>query len=344
MAKDRKTGDDSSKPSKAIGTRASGTERKQRGRAEKKPLQDGEPDDQSGNTQLTLFLDEKPVGPLRSTIFSYLSSDFLPDNILRRGLLLTIEALIYVGASLLIARALGVGESGVISVFLSAAVLSSRLLQLLEENRTRIWEKGYKSWKTNLLTAGSILAIFVGTILTYVIAAGLLNNDEVARSFRFALQAAGIGRDSILTRQFAGFLPILGHNCLVLFSVICLSFVYRAYGALLAVVWNACTWGLVITFLVQRGLSVTEGSSIAFIFISVMAVFPHLALEAAAYIVASMAAIFISKGLLKYPVSDERFRVVARSCLKLLLASVALLIVAALFETQLAPYLLAKLK
>lgn len=292
----------------------------------------------------TVMLNERKLPPPRSTVFSYLSVDGLPDKKLPRGALLSVEALIYVGTSLVIARLLGLEESGVFSIFLSSAVLSARLLQLLEENRERIWEKGFKSWKTNSLTAGSIFAIFLGTFLTYVVATIWLDSDEVVRSFRFALQAAGLGNDSILTRRFSGFVPIFSHNCLVLLSIVCLSFIYRAYGALLAIVWNACVWGLVLTFLIQRGLSVSEGSAAAFIAISSVAIFPHLMLEAAAYVVGAMASIFLSKALLKYPLRDERFRAVALACLRLFTVAVALLLLAAVFETQLAPWLLGKLK
>jgi hypothetical protein len=300
--------------------------------------------DEYGGTIETVLLEHKPVAPPRSTVFSYLSVDGLPNKKLPRTALLAVEALIYVGASLVIARLLGLEESGVFSIFLSSAVLSARLLQLLEENRERIWDKGFKSWKTNILTAGSIFAIFLGTILAYIVAAIWLDNDEIVRSFRFALKAAGLGTDTILTRRFSGFVPILSHNCLVLLSIVCISFIYRAYGALLAIVWNACVWGLVLTFLVQRGLSVTEGSSAGFIAIASTALFPHLALEAAAYVVGAMASIFLSKGLLKYPLRDERFRIVGLACLRLFTAALVLLVFAAAFETQLAPWLLAKLK
>ena len=164
------------------------------------------------------------------------------------------------------------------------------------------------------------------------------------RSFRFALQAAGLGRDSIISRQFSGFLPILGHNALVMTSIIVLAFIYRTYGVLLAIVWNACVWGLVLPFLVQKGLALTEGSSSFFIFISASAIFSHLVLEAVAYVVGAMASIFFSKDLMKYPIGDERFRIVALSCVKLFAVAGALLVFAAVCETQYAPWLLAKLK
>lgn len=292
----------------------------------------------------TVELDSRPPPPPRSTVFSYLSFDALPDKGVARALLLTVEALIYVGASLVIARFLGVEESGVFSICLSSAVLSPRLMQLLEENRRRIWEIGYKSWKTNILTAGSITAIFLGTIIAYVVAAVWLESADVLRIFRFALHAAGLGTDSILTRRFDGFLPIFSHNFIVLWAVVCISFIYRTYGALVAIVWNACVWGLVLTFLVRRGLSVTEGSSVGFIATSIGAIFPHLLLEGGAYVVAAMASIFFSQALMKYPVTDERFRIVAFASVRLFTGATALLLLAALFETQLAPWLLGTLK
>jgi len=43
----------------------------------------------------------------------------------------------------------------------------------------------------------------------------------------------------------------------LLLVFVALSFVYRAYGALLVLCWNACTWGLLLALLVKRGLAAT---------------------------------------------------------------------------------------
>gem|GEM_PF-1197921 len=302
------------------------------------------PEELEAELEGTVMLEDTAPARPRSTVFSYLSVEILPDEKLKRGLILVVEALAYVGLSMIISRIFGVAESGMFSILLASAVLSARMLQLLEENRKRIWEIGYKSWKTNTLTAFSIFAIFLGTILAYVIAAIWMDDKDVASSFHFALKAAGLGTDSILTRNFSGLGPVVFHNSIVLVSVSLMSFVYRAFGALLAIVWNACIWGLVLTFLVKRGLTITEGSAVGFIAISSIAVLPHLILEAAAYVAAAMASIFLSKALMKYSFGTPEFRAVFLSCLRLFAISAVLLFAAALFETQLAPWLLGTLK
>jgi hypothetical protein len=279
-----------------------------------------------------------------STVFSHLSLRGLPERIGLRYLLLAAEGLGYAAAGVYIARLIGLRESGVFSIFLASAALQNRFEQLLDENRERIWQKTSTSFRTNALTAGSVFSIFLGMMLAYVGAAVLLKDAEVGPAFHFALQAAGLGSDTILTRKFTGMLGLLGHNFLVMISILMLAFIYRSYGALLALGWNACIWGLVLTFLVRRGLHATDGGSAAFIAGSVVAVLPHLALEASGYVLGSLAAIFFSKGFLKYELKDRRFFAVLRACAWIIIVSSALLALGALLESRWAPWMLARLR
>jgi hypothetical protein len=307
--------------------------------ASKKPVEEiGVPE-----TDQTKIVECREVKAPKSSVFAHYSAAVLPRGKLKRGLLLSGEAVVHVSLSLILARTLGIDESGVFSILLSAAVLNARMLQLLDENRKRIWEIGFKSWKANSITAYSILSIFIGAIVAYVAAAFWVGRQEIVHGFRFALRAAGLGGDSIVNRKFGGFGAVMGHNATVMMTIAGLSYVYRSYGVLLAIIWNACIWGLVLTLLVGRGLLVSEGSVASFLVISIVAIFPHLLLEATAYVVAAMASVFLSKGVSNYAPSTPEFWAVGSAGLKLLAIAVAFLLLGAVMETQYVPWLLAKL-
>lgn len=257
-----------------------------------------------------------------------------------RYLQLALEGLTYVTLAIVFTHSASLEHAGVISIFLGAAGLSARLTTLLRENRDDIWVHGKGSWPTNRRTAVSVMAVFVGAIVGYASVAVVIGEASALSAFQFALDSAGIGHDTILTRRFGTFLPLLGHNALVLLMFVALAFVYRSYGALLPLLWNACVWGVVLTVLVRRGLAQSDGSAIAFVLIALLALGPHLLLEALGYVVGALAGIFLSKGVSKYGFGDPRFAQVARTCVILFACALGALAVAAGLEHVYAPAVL----
>ena len=67
---------------------------------------------------------------------------------------------------------------------------------------------------------------------------------------------------------------------------------------------------------------------------------PHLVVEAAAYVVGALSAIFLSRGVTLYGVTDPRLRRVLVAVLVLAVFSVVLLLLAGLRETNYAPRIL----
>ncbi|MDP7039276.1 MAG: stage II sporulation protein M [Myxococcota bacterium] len=241
-------------------------------------------------------------------------------------------------------HALGIAQSGSISIFLVAAVLVPRFNKLLEENKDLIWQDMSLPRRANRLTAYSILALFLGIMSAYVLTAIFLGEAALSSGFAFALESAHIGQDTILTRRFGSFENLLHFNTLVWLAIMILSFLYRTYGALLALTWNACIWGLIITFLVLREIDIGSLSHfISFGASTTLALLPHMAMEASAYIVAALAAIFFSKGIMKYARGAKESKQVFAAVFKLVLISWLLLLAAALLESHWAPWVLESL-
>jgi len=247
------------------------------------------------------------------------------------------------GIGLFLSHAWNLPEKGLVSVFLAAAALTTWFRYLLAENRDAIWLARQRPRDVNLRTAGSVLAMFMGVVAAFAVAAALLGEDQTRGGFGFIFASAAVGDGTILDRQFADFDGVLRHNLQVLVAFFCLAFVYHAYGALLTIAWNACAWSLVLVVLVARGAAVTDVSPALFVTVATAAVLPHLVLEAAGYVSATLASVFISRAVFKYGVSDPRTRQVLVAGGKLLATATVMLIVAAWVESTLPRWALAQL-
>lgn len=250
----------------------------------------------------------------------------------------------YTALSAALCLALGFPEAGVFTVFLAAAGLAGPLTRILDENRDGIWVHQRPAWQVNRRTALCMLALFLGMVLAFVGLAVWLGPEGIARQFRFAMRAAGLSTGDILDRSFGAFGGLVRHNFTVMGAAAVLAFVFRSYGALLALGWNAAVWGIVLTLLVMRGAAGAETAPAWFVMIATLAMLPHLVAEAAGYVIAALAAIFLSKGVARYALSDAAFRRVGRAVLLLLAVGAALLIAAAALEQSFAPWVLGWLR
>jgi hypothetical protein len=277
--------------------------------------------------------------PSRTTLAG-LFGEALPRTAARRGARLGGEALLLTLVSAYLPIVMGFGEAGLISVFLVSASLADRLSLLLEENRDNIYVVKTGPWVANRRTAWSVLAIFLGILLGYAVVGVTVGEWGSARFFGFAIESAGLREETLLERDFGNPVGLFADNAIVLGTVFLLALVYRSYGAMLAIAWNGCVWAIVLTLLAETARSAASFPGPAFFAISAAAVLPHLTLEAFAYVLGSLAAIFTSKAITTYAFSDPILREVVRVSAVLVAVSAGVLALAAGVEAGFTPWLL----
>jgi len=270
--------------------------------------------------------------PLRTTASALLPVR-LAEAPLRRAVQLTVEACLYTALSCALPLLLGLAQGGLISIFLVAAPLTDRLVVLLEENRSNIYALHLGSGMANRRTAAGLLCLFGGIVLGYTAVAVWLGERGIAHLFAFAIDAADLRGEDLVRRSFGDPLDTFAHNLRVALVVLCLGFVYRAYGGMLALAWNACVWASVLTMLVLRVGPVGELSRA----LLVASVLPHLGLEAGSYVLVALASIFTSKALATYDLRDARLWPPIRSSLNFAVLAAIGLALAALCESWLLP-------
>lgn len=278
-----------------------------------------------------------------STLMSGIMPGVESPHLGRRSASLLAEGLFFGGVALAFAGGVGIRESGFFAIFLAAAGLTGRFNKLLEENRTHIHEESESTWRVNAMTAFQILMLFVGVAAAHSVAALWWGEARLQGAFGFALDAARLGQDTLFTRRFSSLGPTLAHNYLVLLTFFALAFVYRAYGALLSLCWNACIWAMVLTLLVARAAHVSSVPPALFVPLATLSVLPHLLIEASSYVVGSLAGIFLSKAVMTYAPSSKAFWRVARAVASLLGIAALGIALGALVEATLPAAVLSRL-
>ena len=246
--------------------------------------------------------------------------------------LLFIEAAILTLISVYAVRLIGVPEPGLIGIVLASAAMTPRLNQVLELNRTRIWSSEGNGRRVNLDSMMSGLSLFSGMFVAFMII-GIASSDSVLlKDFNFIVTRIQLDTNTVLSpERFSQGTSIFQHNLSVLITLALLSFVYRSLGAMFALGWNAGVWGVTIV-LFMGGARDTELNTVVYAIIILIAIIPHLIVEASSYLVGALAAIFLSRGITIYRFNDTRLNRVLSAVGFLVILSVGLLVSGALLE------------
>ena len=267
-------------------------------------------------------------GSVIAAVINFVQS---PNKLFGDGLLF-VEALILTLISVYAVRLIGVPEPGLIGIVLASAAMTPRLNQILELNRARIWSGEGNGRRVNLASMISGLSLFSGMFVAFM-AIGIASSDAVLiQDFNFIVTRIQLDTNTVLSpERFSQGVSIFQHNLSVLITLALMSFVYRSLGAMFALGWNAGVWGVTIVLFMGGGRD-TELNTVVYGTMILIAIIPHLIVEAASYLIGALAAIFLSRGLTIYRLNDTRLNRVMSAVGVLAILSVGLLVSGALLE------------
>jgi hypothetical protein len=284
--------------------------------------------------KVSSFLDPK------RTLLGALFPERLPVSAFGRALRLFFEAALVTAVSIYLPVVLQLDHAGLISVFLVSAALSDRLTLILEENRQDIRVRHRGGWESNTTTAVAILFVFFGMTACYGAVAYTISDAAATAAFSFTSQLAGLEGANLLTRDFGSVGSVLFNNLGVVVVIAFLAFLYRSYGAMLVLAWNACVWGFVFSVLTVQSYRTDALADVPSIAVAYAGVLPHLTLETTAYVLVSLSFLFGSKALGTYKADDPRFRQTMLAAGTLVGFGLLALLAAAFCESYLAPAVL----
>ena len=254
--------------------------------------------------------------------------------------LICVEAAIIAVLSVYIVRGLNVSEAGVIAVLLASAAMTPRFNAILAINRDQIWAERSSGRRVNAKSIISGFSIFLGMFLGFLVVGILTNDTALKEHFQFILKETQIDAEFVLSpERFSVGPSIFVHNLVVMLAFAVLAFLYRSLGAMIALGWNASVWAIALVLFVGSG-SQMDVHPVSYGLLVIIAILPHLVVEASAYLAGSLSAIFLSRGVTLYKVSDPRLKRVLIAVLVLASVSIGLLAVGAVLEHYYAPTML----
>lgn len=245
-----------------------------------------------------------------------------------------------------VVSALGIGcgfvlfpaEASIIGVFLIAFAQARTVEALLDRNRDEIWVKQINPNEANFRLALSLLTMFMGVLFTYAMVTLFMPAERLLDLFE--RQIGDYGGHSITEVAFDNLFGVLGHNAIVAVACFLFSLIYRHGGMLLVLAWNASVWGVVFPYIARTAPDLEGGGAIVYFAKSFVSIFPHLFLEAIAYILVAMSGVFLSKALQKYEIGSQKFNQVSLAVAKIAGLSFVILVIASIVEAQVAPALI----
>jgi hypothetical protein len=303
--------------------------------------------------------------PIRAFKKKLLSIQGLPehDKALIKYPSLFMEALLVTAIALAVVGGLGIQEAGFFGIFLTAASLLPRFDKILAANKREVFVLKRSHTTAYLNTSKSILALFMGMCAATLLAALATEQSALAASYGFIFDSVGLRDSNLFNRQFSSGASIFAHNLAVGLVIVVLCAFYRTYGALLTLGWNASIWVVVLVSLTRGVLSSGVQNTVQIAAMSFVAVTPHLVLEGIAYIMLALASIGYSVGITRYglalktaqPVSDASHQAlkhpqdkvlqsIAMASAGLIALGLVVLALAAVVESQYAPWMIEHIK
>ena len=210
--------------------------------------------------------------------------------------------IVYSSVSILISFLLFGKNSGLISVVLTSLLILPLLERLLkkeesQEERERAFSLRHL-FRDNKEAVVTYFMLFISIFFTYasyvfifhLLGVNILSSFHGQLLLDFSKGGA--------TFMFQDFWTILANNWWVLLTIFIVSLFVKD-GGIFFVVWNASSWGVILSYRAITSASYVGGSSLKFFFIILGLTAPFLILEALAYILAAISGSIISNDVVK---------------------------------------------
>ncbi len=258
--------------------------------------------------------------------------------------------MLYSAIALLLSLWIFRDESSLVMVFLTvlACVPLIHGLIVKEEKKDTKTKSERRMFKEHWKLLVSLLYLFLGFVITYTLLFIFLPEATVSQLFEIQLTTIQAINANI-SGNFAGsgFLSlIMANNLKVLFFCILFSFFYGA-GAIFILTWNATIISAAIGTFIRNGLETYAASlgwsTLATYFhifsIGFLRYMTHGILEVLAYFVGGLAGGIISVGMLRHSSNPKKFKRVMRDAINLIIFAIVLLVLAAIVEVYVSPWL-----
>lgn len=237
--------------------------------------------------------------------------------------------------------------AGLTMVFFTVMAAIPLMIKLIVLEERKLFTRAHET--THRATIPFFIFLFLGMVSAYTFFFTVLPEATVNQLFNIqisTIQSVNTNIVSQLSGQFFGdFFPlVILNNLKVMVFAVLFSFIYGS-GAIFILTWNASVLGVAIGSLIRELVSATAasvgavgvGTYFGAVSISFARYLIHGIPEIGAYFVAGLAGGIISVGVLRYQLFDEKFMVVIKDALFLLIIAVILVLISGAIEVLISP-------
>jgi uncharacterized membrane protein SpoIIM required for sporulation len=204
-------------------------------------------------------------------------------------------------------------------------MLSSETKQAASEKRFDLTDP----FKNHIDVFSVYFFIFLGVMLAFSLFSFML--PSIAASELFSSQINVLGLSGSATEVSDSFNSIVSNNLAVFVIILLASFVYGA-GSIFVIVWNASVWGVIFATIARDSAIIVGQNPYSYFILTLIAVFPHVFFEAAAYFMAAISGAIVSRATLTEKLFSDRFTKVVESAIVVFFLAVILLFIAGFIE------------
>ena len=133
------------------------------------------------------------------------------------------------------------------------------------------------------------------------------------------------------------FSSLLLNNLKVLVFCLLASFIYGS-GAVFIITWNASVWGTIFGVVARESSLAAGQNPFIYFALTLLAVFPHMILEASSYFIAAISGGIVSKSVLREKPFSKRFTQIIEDGLIMFIIAIIILVIAVYIEANVAGY------
>jgi len=175
------------------------------------------------------------------------------------------------------------------------------------------------------------LFLFLGILLSYSLISLLLPSITTSRIFAEQVNVMGITGEAYTVKSL--FSSLFLNNLKVLVFCLLASFIYGS-GAVFIITWNASVWGTIFAIVARESAVVSGRDPFLYFGLTLLAVFPHMILEASSYLIAAISGGIVNKAVLREKLFSKRFTQIIEDGFMMFVIAVIVLIIAVYIESN----------
>ena len=181
------------------------------------------------------------------------------------------------------------------------------------------------------------LFLFLGILLSFAFYAIVW--PTIATSKIFTEQVAILGLATGQAYSGSGmFASLFSNNVKVLVFCLLASFIYGA-GSIFIITWNASVWGTIFGILARESANATGANPFVYFALTLLAVFPHMILEASSYFLAAISGGIVSKAVLREKTFSKKFNQIIQDGFVMFIIALFVLVLAVYAESYITGHL-----